>query len=502
MFDFLKKRPMLLCAIVASALSVVGIFAEKALLYFCPVLLFLIFIMFYKSVRVEIILAFILVLLVGVSTLFSIKSVNNAILLNNKTCKGEFVVVENPTNYGNYYTATLQTVNSGTLKKGSKITVTFNSGEMQLGEYVNATISLTSLQNNPLKYTYYSNKIFLRGNVKNHTSRNKFDIVLKTLGEIRDYIKKNIFEFYGNREAATMLALITGNKDYFTNDFYNNVKSAGVAHTMVVSGMHLSIIVSLGLYLTKKLFYNRYFKALLILFVTLVVMAICGFTMSIMRAGVTYLFMALGFVIGRENTPENTLGTAVTVILFLNPFAIKNLGFLLSVISTFAILVVALPVGKYLTTKLKNKWLQIIVTAVLISLSALVFTSPITIYVFGYVSNVSVLTNLLTSWAVTAAMYLCILGFLIPFSKPVLFFLSSLAIKYINFVINYFGELPFAVSKTPQWLAFVMAGVIVLILWILIACKHKQDMVKLKEIYFKKYNERGKRKWQSLMKRR
>jgi competence protein ComEC len=216
-----------------------------------------------------------------------------------------------------------------------------------------------------------------------------------------------------------------------------------------------------------------------------------------MRAGITYIIMALALIIGRENTPENTLGAAVSLILLFDPFAIKNVAFLLSVLSTFAILVVALPASEYITKNiLKKPFFAPIVSSVLISFSALVFTSPITIYVFGYVSNVSVITNLLTSLAVSVAMYLCILGFLIPFLKPLLFFLSSMVVKYINFVINYFGELPFATINTPKWLAFVMVGVIVLILWLLIACKEKQNVLLLREMRFKKYVERGKIKWQ------
>ncbi len=503
MFDFLNKRPMLLSALFASALSVIGIFAETVLLCLCPLILFLIFIMFYKSVKGELILAIILVLLISVSTLFSLKNVKQANLLDDSTVTGEFVVVEKPENHGEYYSTTFQTISCDGLKKGSKLAVTYSSGEMQLGEYINATVSLSSLQNNPIKYTYYSNNILLRGFVKSHKSLGKSDVVLKNLGNIRDYIKESIFEFYGKHEAATMLALVTGDKSYFTARFYGNVKSSGVAHVMVVSGMHLSIIVSLALYLTNKLFYNRYFKALLILFVTLSVMAVCGFTMSIMRAGITYIFMALGLILGRENTPENTLGAAVSMILLFNPFAIMSVAFELSVLSTFAILVVALPVSDYIIENelIKPKWLNLVLPIILISLSALIFTSPITIYVFGYVSNVSIITNLLISWAVSLAMNLCLVGFIIPFLKPLLFFISSLLVRYINFVINFFGELPFATTNTPKWLAFVMAGIIVIILCLLIACKERQNVVKLKEMRLKKYRERGKYKWQSLTKR-
>jgi hypothetical protein len=62
-------------------------------------------------------------------------------------------------------------------------------------------------------------------------------------------------------------------------------------------------------------------------------------------------------------------------------------------------------------------------------------------------------------------------------------------------VISHFGSLPFATTETHKSVAFLVALLITLILWVLLACKKRQDMIKLKEIRFKKYNEREKVKW-------
>ena len=503
MLDFLKKRPMLLCAVVGCGLSVLGTLAENALFWICPLILLLIVLACFKRAKAELVLAAVLALAIALSTLVSLKAIEKANLLDDTTCTGEFVVVEKPTNKGDYYYTTVQAVDCAPIEKGTKLAVTYNSGEMQLGEYINATLSLSSMENEDLKYSFYSDRIFLRGYLKSFRHTGESDGVLTAVGSVREWIKNTIFKFYGKSEAATMLALITGDKSYFTDTFYSNVKSAGVAHVMVVSGMHLSIIIALALYFANKLFYNPYFKALVICVVTIAVMAVCGFTMSIMRAGVTYLLMALALVLGRENTPENTLGAAVSIILLCNPLAIRSVAFQLSVLSTFAILVVALPISDYLINHkiIKQNWLKTIVPMLLISLSALIFTSPVTIYVFGYVSNVSLITNLLISWAVSLAMYTCLLGFAIPFLRPVLFLFSDLLVRYINLLINFFGSLPFATTRTPGWLAFVMVGVIIIILGLLIACKERQKVLKLEEVRIKKFKERGKLKWQSLTKR-
>lgn len=499
MFDFLKRRPMLLCAVASGAVSVVGIYAERVLFCLCPLILLLILVMLYKSVRPQIVLSAILVLLIAISTIIATRKVDNAVLLDGSDCNGEFVVVEEPVNHGDYYAVTLEVVESDALNKGDKISAGYNNGDFHISDRIIATLDLRSMDDYKGKYSFYSNGIFYNAYIEDFKLVGNGDAVLSVVDKIRNYIKDEIFKYYGKGEAATMLALITGDKSYFTNDFYGNVKASGVAHVMVVSGMHLSIIVSFALWFTNKLFYNRYFKAAVVLLVTLVVMTICGFTMSVMRAGITYIIMALALILKRESTPENTLGAAVSIILLFNPLAIMNVAFQLSVLSTFAILCVALPVYDYIQKQefIKSKAANSVLLSVLISLFALVFTSPVTIYIFGYMSNVSIATNLLIGTPASFAMGFCILGFLIPPLKPFLFFISDVIVLYMNAVINFFGSLPLATTNTPAWLAFAAVILIVAILWILIACKNRINMIKLREIRLKKRSERGKLKWQS-----
>ena len=348
------------------------------------------------------------------------------------------------------------------------------------------------------KNSYYSEKIFVNGYIKEFIDTGENDEILAVVDKVRKHIKSKILKYYDFSEGATVMALVTGNRSYFTDDFYSNVKSAGVAHVMVVSGMHLSVMVALFLFLSNKFFYNRYLKAITIFVVTVVLTAICGFTMSILRAGITYLLLALALIINRESTPENTLGCAVTVILFSNPFAVFNIAFQLSVLSTFAIIVVALPITEYVSQNgiIKSKILLSLFSAVLISISALIFTAPVTVYFFGYLSNVSVVTNLLISAPASVAMILCVLGFLFPFAEGLLFYLSEIIVSYMNAVINYFGSLPFAITILPKYTAFIFLAVIITVLWILLACKKRKSMLKLKEIRAKKSKERSKRiKW-------
>lgn len=498
MRDFLKKRPMLLSALFCCVISAIGLYAEVALFIICPIILGLVFVLVYKFQKGELIFAVFCILAVAVSTFLTTVKIENTKDFDKTTCNGEFIVIEEPVDYGEYHSVTLEAVRSDALSKGEKVSVVYYEGELEFSQRIKAELSLSSLSGYKFKNQYYSEKIFLNGYIKDFIDTGEKDEVLSVVDSVRRHIKSKIFKYYDFRQGATMMALVTGDKGYFTDAFYNNVKSAGVAHIMVVSGMHLSVMVALFLFLSNKFFYNRYLKAITIFIVTVVLTAICGFTMSILRAGITYLLLAIALIINRESTPENTLGCAVTVILFSNPFAIFNIAFQLSVLSTFAIIVVALPITEYVSKNgiIKNKILLSLFSAVLISISALIFTAPVTVYFFGYLSNVSVVTNLLIATPSSAAMILCILGFLFPFAEGVLFYLSETVVSYMNSVINYFGSLPFATTNLPKYTAFIFLAVIIIVLWILLACKKRKSMLKLKEIREKKSKERSKKvKW-------
>ena len=502
--DYIVKRPMLLAAFVSSIAAVLGFYSKNALFIVGIALISFFFFALYKKLNGGLIVAIVMAFAVVVSSFLQIAEIDNIKYNNGNVCDGEFIVISEPVSKGDYYNTTLEVKKSDSLKKGSKIAVTYYKDGISFADVIVANVALKSMEEASYKTNYYSEKIYLSGYIKNVERTNQKDFTLKCIASLRKYIKQRIFKNYEFGEAATILALITGDKGYFTDEFYNNVKSAGVAHVMVVSGMHLSIIVSFLLFFTKKLFYNRYFKALVIFIAVIIVAAVCGFTMSIIRAGITYILIVLSLVLNKPNTSSNTLGAAVTLILINNPLAVLNVVFQLTVLSTFGILVVALPCIEFVERKelVKNKVLFWVLSTSLISISATILTAPVVIYYFGYLSNVALITNLLICTPAEIAICLAILGLLIMPIERFFFALSEIIIKYINAVINYFGTLKFSVTVLPRWTAFIAIVLVIILLFGLLACKKRINMLKLMEIHNKKIKEGGKKvKWQLFTKK-
>ena len=502
MLDYMKKRPMLLCAVIGSIICIVGFFSRIAV-FCCGLLIIAVFfIMIQKKIKHKYIFIVFILFAVSVSVLITENRIDEAVTADSSTVEGRFIVIEDSENHGNYYSSILEANGCEGLRNGTRIFTFYNNGGFKCGNTLKARIKISSIDETYKIYNY-SKGIYLSGNILNASvTDEKGDYILYLIGNIRKYIADTLFANMGYKQAATLTAIVSGDRSYLSDDFYGHIKCAGVSHVMVVSGMHLSVIVILMTYLGERLFYNRYLKALTVVFTVIFMTALCGFTKSILRAGICYIIYAAGIALNRENTPENTLGGAVSLILIAEPFAIFNISFQLSVLSTLGIVACSIPCLKYIKEKkiIENRLLLIIISAVSVTVFALIFTLPVTIYVFGYASTVSIVTNLLISEAVTLALSFAaaalVLNLFLPIIAKPLFVLSDIVVKYIDFVIDEFGSLPFATVTLGKIPFIISLAVLFGVISALFACKKHSDMLKLKKMNSKIVREGGgKLKW-------
>ncbi len=200
---------------------------------------------------------------------------------------------------------------------------------------------------------------------------------------------------------GVLISLLFGDKTFLSAAVYRAFRDAGAAHLLAVSGLHLSVWV-LGLFvLLRRRGVSPRITSLVCMGVTVLVMAAALFTGSVLRAGFMLLLYLLGGCLHRESDGLSSLGFSVIVCLLIDPFLACNVGFLLSVLSTAALFLLAFPLAKRLTEKvhLQNPLVRRPVNAVIdsacVSVCVTVVTAPVLIYFLGEVSLVGVLTNLL-----------------------------------------------------------------------------------------------------------
>lgn len=231
----------------------------------------------------------------------------------------------------------------------------------------------------------------------------------------------------------------------------NDFQSSGIRHVIAVSGLHVSILFSVVYLLTGK-------KSTLTLLVGLPVLllfaAVAGFTPSVVRACIMQGLMILAMAAQREYDPANALGTAVLVLLLLNPLTAASVSFQLSVASTAGIYA--------FSGRIRDRWLQKrkkpgrllrwLIGSVSVSLGATVTTVPLCALHFGTVGVVSVITNLLTLWCVNVAFYAIMAAVLIsllwmPLGQ-LLGWLGAWPLRYVLAISHLLAELPFGTLYT------------------------------------------------------
>lgn len=310
-----------------------------------------------------------------------------------------------------------------------------------------------------------------------------------TIGKVRQYIKGFLDTNLETSVSATLNALLIGERSDFEDNFQIAVRQAGLSHVMVVSGMHLAIIMGGLMSIFRKSGIKRIWQNIIFVAAVFFFMAVCGFTMSIQRAAVTYVLAMFAPLVNRDNDPLNTLSGAVCIILINSPYALFSISFQLSSLATFGILVIMPILTKRLFRIVPDiKILRSGITVFVGSLAATFTTLPVIIWNFGSFSLVAPVSNLLISYAVTIAMLITSIAIavsvVLPFDifiKPLLL-VSGVITKYINYIINTFGSSGYAMAEVGESFAVWTVGFIALFLIIRRVLSRRQYISQLKRI--------------------
>lgn len=283
------------------------------------------------------------------------------------------------------------------------------------------------------------------------------------------------------QDAAPFLqALITGDKSGLSAQTLNEISDAGFSHIIAISGMHVSILIGVIYFLTRK---NPFLSAVLGMPLLVFFVLMTGGSASVVRAAIMQGILLLAPLLRREADSPTSLSVALLVLLLANPNAIANVSFQLSFAAVAGILLCSQRihafftrpewVQKLLKNKLTSPAVYFILSCTATTLGALLFTLPLTATHFGRVSLYSILSNLLVLSVISICFALGLLtGLLGLFCLPaarVVGWLIAWPVRYILWVAGWVSRLPFASvsASTPYvsvWLLFLYLFIILAVL--------------------------------------
>ncbi len=274
---------------------------------------------------------------------------------------------------------------------------------------------------------------------------------------LRQKVSANLMHDFDNKNAALLIAILTGNKDYMDEEIYDDFIEAGIIHIMAVSGLHLSVWVAfISLFMDFRGRKGKLLAVLMILF-TVFMMNFACFTGSVKRASSMTVLYFVGKILGKRTDALNSLGFASVCGLIFNPFGVTDISFLLSFLSTMGIIVMGVPLSRRLTDKLNafdeitKKILSPVVSAACLSVSVTFFVFPVSVLILGGVSFVAPLSNILCFAVVSPLLILT--GFysflrLVPLISPFMAVIMKHLSAYVIRVAEFTSELPFSYVNT------------------------------------------------------
>ncbi len=226
--------------------------------------------------------------------------------------------------------------------------------------------------------------------------------VLLALLQLRQQLQQQIQRGLPEPQAGVATGMLLGIKTAVPEPTYRTYQQSGVAHLLVISGWHLSLVAALFVLLTRVLGWRGWRQFGLVLVGIWLYAVFVGASGSVLRAALMASLVALAAATGRSATGWLSLAASCFVLTLFNPMLVWDVGLQLSVVATVGLLSTGLaqviplaqrdppPLPPALATSLSGGRELITLT-----LAAQVYTAPLLVYHFGNVSLIAPLANLL-----------------------------------------------------------------------------------------------------------
>lgn len=260
--------------------------------------------------------------------------------------------------------------------------------------------------------------------------------------------------------------------DWENRRLHRNLQQSGTIHLLSVSGLHVGFIVfGLNLLLARLPLPKAWRLALLAGGVWFYIL-MTGMRPPIMRAGVMLLIYSLGQLLEAGNDPLNRLSLAGILLLMGNPYYLLDPGFQLSFAATLGVIWLY-PLLKPLRTW-RVKWLNSIWRGILLSLSAQIMLTPLTVHYFQMIAWGSPLFNLALAVPAQLVVMLGLASELFGILWPTLGFwglrLVGGLLQFFKVVVQFGSQWTWISGWSPSWpwpwlVGYYLALVILLDRW-------------------------------------
>lgn len=268
--------------------------------------------------------------------------------------------------------------------------------------------------------------------------------------ELINSLKKHDFD---KDELAIFQALILGQRRDIDDKLYEDYAATGAIHILAISGLHIGILLLLLNSLLRpleRLRYGKYIKPISVIVLLWAFALLVGLSPSVVRAVTMFSFIAIGLQLKRKTSTLNSLFISLFFLLLINPLYIFQVGFQLSYLAVFSIIVFQPFIYGLFSPKFRIPdyfW-----KIVSVSLAAQIGVLPLSLFYFHQFPGMFLLTNLVVLPVLGFILGLGILVILLAFID----LLPEILAEFLEIVLNLLNTF---ISKLAEVDSLVFTGI-------------------------------------------
>lgn len=254
-------------------------------------------------------------------------------------------------------------------------------------------------------------------------------------------LQRFVVEGQDNGPYAVLAAMALGDKSALTKELKDVYAVTGASHVLALSGLHLGIIYALLSLLVVGRRWQMVSQVLIVLCIWAFVFLV-GMSTSVVRSATMLTVYALLSLGHRDKMTINTLAFTAIVMLIASPLSLYDVGFLMSFMAVFAILVLMpLMMGVFpMTFLLSHQAVRWVWSMVAVSCAAQIGVAPLIAYYFGRFSTYFLLTNFIVIPAATLILWLSPVVLVFPSLAYLLLYVVGL----LNAILTKMAAIPWA----------------------------------------------------------
>lgn len=216
--------------------------------------------------------------------------------------------------------------------------------------------------------------------------------IQNVLENIRVHCRNILLSEAGEKNGSILSTILLGEKSQMDPEIKKLYQVNGIGHILAISGLHLSVI-GIGIYqLLRKLTGSYTIGGIGGIFFFFLYVLMIGVTVSVIRAGIMYLFRVGAEIAGRHYDSVTALSVAAAVVLIWRPLSIYDGAFWLSFFAVFAVVVI-MPAGQMEKAKTRTErdiqknrenkaWIIQIKSMIISNIEMQLFLLPVVLYFF------------------------------------------------------------------------------------------------------------------------